>query len=259
MSLTVSPSPAAIATSALARGPARDAPVQAPTARPHGRTFALSSARTFTAPGFKGQIEMGRRLHVHVVDSDCTRRAAIARELYGSSIHVEIYEDLDELISRAPSHGPVLVNADQPFLDEKRCVETIRQRAGCLPVAFYSAQPSPEKIVRAMLSGAIDYLQWPSSSEGLHVAVVRMAHVGEEKTRLEKRRAAARQRVEALTKRERDVLIGVAEGDSNKEIAIRLGLSPRTVEIHRGNMLSRLDARSTADAVRIGLYSELID
>jgi two-component system response regulator FixJ len=86
-----------------------------------------------------------------------------------------------------------------------------------------------------------------------------MARDGEERTRIEKRRHAARMRVEALSQRERDVLLGVAEGDSNKEIASRLGISPRTVEIHRGNMIARLNARSTADAIRIGFCSGLIE
>ena len=202
---------------------------------------------------------MGQRLHVHVVDSDCARRAAIARGLYGKSIHVEIYEDLDELIGRVPSPGTVLVHADQPYHDEAQVIDAVREWAGYVPVAFYCAAPSPEKIVKAMLSGAIDYLQWPLSSDGLTGTVMRVARVGEEKARFERRKAAARQCVEALTKRERDVLIGIVEGDSTKQIAKQLGISPRTVEIHRANMYSRLNARSTADAIRIGLSSGLID
>ena len=107
---------------------------------------------------------MDQQLHVHVVDADSARRAAIARELYSRSIHVEIYEDLDELIDRAPSQGLVLVHADPLLFDETRFIEAIRARAGYLPVAFYSAEPSPEKIVRAMLCGAVDYMRWPSPS-----------------------------------------------------------------------------------------------
>ena len=202
---------------------------------------------------------MDQCVHVHVVDANCAGRAAIARELYGQSIHVEIYEDLDELISRAPSQGTVLVHADQPSLDETECLETVRQRAGYMPVAFYSATPSPEKIVKAMQSGAVDYMQWPRSSGELKGDVMRVALAGEEKVRFEAKRYSARRRVEMLTKRERDVLIGLADGGSNKEIARDLGISPRTVEIHRAGMLARLEARSTAEAIRIGLYSGLFD
>jgi FixJ family two-component response regulator len=202
---------------------------------------------------------MIQRLHVHIVDSNSTRRAAIARELYGRTIHVEIYEDLDELLDQAPSQGLVLLHPDYPFLDEMHMIEAVRD-AGCyLPVAFYSAQPSPEKIVQAIHAGAIDYLQWPTSRDGLENTIMHMARTGEERSQSETRKFHARQIVGTLTQREREVLVAVVEGDSNKEIAKRLGISPRTVEVHRGNMMSRLNARSTAEAVRIGLRSGLVD
>jgi two-component system, LuxR family, response regulator FixJ len=199
-----------------------------------------------------------RRLHVHVVDADCARRAAIARDLYGKSVHVEIYEDLHELISCEPSWGTVLAHADQPRFDDSLFIETLHERTGYMPIAFYSEAPAPERIVSAMLSGAIDYMRWPSPT-GFLDAVMRMSRRGEEKARLEARRHNARRRVEMLTRRERDVLVRLVAGDSNKEIAQHLGISPRTVEIHRSGMLSRLNARSTADAVRIGLHSGLLD
>ncbi len=201
---------------------------------------------------------MGQRLHVHVVDSDCARRAAIARELYSRSIHVEIYEDLDELFARAPAEGTVLVHADHPSFDEMQLIETVRERAGYLPVAFYSEAPAPDKVVNAMLCGAIGYMQWPAPADALRGSLQRVASLGDERIRLEKRKSAARQSVEALTRRERDVLVRVVEGDSNKEIALHLGSSPRTGESHRSTMLTRLTARSTADAVRIGLQSGLV-
>jgi FixJ family two-component response regulator len=234
-----------------------DSPVRHVPSR--GPRFGAGPRPDLRGGALKAVPQSGQRLLVHVVDSDCARRAALARELYGTSIHVEIYEDLDELIDRAPSQGIALVHADQSFLDEGQFIALVRERAGFLPVAFYAAAPSPEKIVRAMLSGAIDYMQWPSTSDGLKVTMLRMARVGEEKGRVEARRSAARQRVARLTTRERDVLVRVVEGDSNKEIARRLGLSPRTIEIHRGSMLARPAARSTAHAVRIGLDSGLID
>ena len=201
----------------------------------------------------------GQRLQVHLVDADSARRATIARELYANAIHVEIYEDLDELLDSAPTKGFVLAEADQSDVDERTFIGAVRERVGYLPVAFYSAQPLPEKIVGAMLAGAIDYAQWPSAEEGFNATVMRVARIGEERARFERRKSNARQRVEALTQREREVLVRVIEGDSNKEIAQRLAISPRTVEIHRGNMLARLEARSTAEAVRIGVHSGLLD
>ena len=196
---------------------------------------------------------------VHIVDSDHHRRAAIARQLYGRAIHAEIYEDLDEFESRCPSRGAVLINDDRPSPEREPQAERIGSRTGHLPVAFFSADPSPQKIVKAMRSGALDYLQWPFTPEALNDNVVSLARLGEEAAGTAGRKAEARRRADRLTQRERDVLRGLIHGNSNKETAISLGISPRTVEIHRGNMMARLNARSTGDAVRMGLEAGLGD
>lgn len=196
--------------------------------------------------------------YVHVVDPDDARRAKIARELYARSIHAEIYESIDELVGRAPTHGTLLI-ADQDPVEAEDSLEAIRSNSSYLPVAFYSENPSPHRIVKAMLSGAQDYLDWPFSSETLDHSVSRLRRHGEQFARVEQRKAEARQLVAALTPRERDVLEGLLEGESNKGIAKNLGLSPRTVEIHRSNMMARLSAQSTSDAVRIAVYAGLGD
>ena len=202
---------------------------------------------------------MGEPCYIHVVDSDSARRAQIARQLYGRSYHAEIYESIDELIDRAPDRGAVLICDDVGAPESDVSLETIRARTSYLPVAYFSENPSPDRIVRAMLRGALDYLQWPISTEALDAAVTRLGDEGERQAKIERRKAEARQRVERLTPRERDVLVGLIAGASNKHIAQELGISPRTVEIHRGNMMSRLNARSVSDAVRLGLYAGLSD
>ena len=202
---------------------------------------------------------MIERSYVHIVDSDSSRRALIASRLYERCFHAEIYEDLDELVNQSPLKGALLVNADDESFDLDSLIETLLSNESYVPVAFFSTDPSPEKIVRAMLSGALDYLQWPLSADALKDSVVRLTRLGEARAKVERRKAEARKLVESLTPRERDVLNGIVAGGSNKDIASQLGISVRTVEIHRGNMMSRLSARSTSDAVRIGLYAGLTD
>jgi len=194
--------------------------------------------------------------YVHVVDPDGARRAKIARELYARSIHAEIYDSVDELITRAPTHGTLLI-ADEAPADSEEALGTIRAQNGYLPAAFYAENPSPQQIVRAMLSGALDYLAWPFSEEALDRSINRLRYQGEQFARVERRKAEARALLAALTPRERDVLEGLLEGETNKGIAKKLGLSPRTVEIHRSNMMARLNAQSASDAVRIGIYAGL--
>jgi two-component system response regulator FixJ len=201
---------------------------------------------------------MVARHHVHVIDPDPARRARIARELYSPSIHAEIYENVEELLDRAPAHGSLLI-ADQEPVDAGESLEELWSQCSYLPAAFYSEDPSPQRIVKAMLSGALDYLEWPISPEALVRSVSRLQRQGEQVARIARRKAEARQVVTTLTPRERDVLEGLLEGESNKGIANKLGLSPRTVEIHRANMMARLNAQSTSDAVRIGIYAGLGD
>lgn len=201
---------------------------------------------------------MVERHHVHVIDPDAARRAKIARELYSPSIHAEIYESVEELVDRAPTHGSLLI-ADQDSANPEESIEALWSQNSYLPVAFYSENPSPQKIVKAMLSGALDYLEWPFSAEALDRSVKRLQKQGEQAAKVARRKAEARQLVATLTRRERDVLEGLLEGESNKGIAKKLGLSPRTVEIHRANMMARLNAQSTSDAARIGIYAGLGD
>lgn len=201
---------------------------------------------------------MAARHHVHVIDPNPGRRAKIARELYSPSIHAEIYESVEELLNRAPTHGSLLI-ADQQPAEAERSLEELWSQSSYLPVAFYSEDPSPQRIVEAMLSGALDYLEWPFSAEALDRSVRRLQRQGDQAAKVMRRKAEACQLVATLTPRERDVLEGLLAGESNKGIAKKLGLSPRTVEIHRGNMMARLNAQSTSDAVRIGIYAGLGD
>ena len=108
-----------------------------------------------------------------------------------------------------------------------------------------------------MSSGAMDFLGWPCPPSDLTDMVTRLNQVAVRIGPRERNRAKARRLVNLLSRREKDVLNGLVSGASNKEMARQLGISPRTVEIHRAAMMSRLNAQSAADAVRIGLYAGL--
>ncbi|EJL27095.1 response regulator transcription factor [Novosphingobium sp. AP12] len=110
-----------------------------------------------------------------------------------------------------------------------------------------------------MLDGAIDYIAWPISPEelveNLAKAITRAEGLGNAKLR----EVMARARVDRLTRREREVLGGVASGLSNRLIGEKLSISPRTVEIHRANMLNKLGANHTSDAIRIAIEASLVN
>jgi FixJ family two-component response regulator len=204
----------------------------------------------------KESLMTGHR-HIHVIDPDSRRRARIAFELAHRNLHAEIYENLKEFASRIPDDGAIFV-ADEPGCCNPGDLRTILDRLGSpLPVAVYAAEPSAQRIVDAMLQGALDYLQWPFDPKLLETAIARLSCEGERRAFRAQRGASAKAAIDHLSVREHEVLELMVEGDSNKEIGRRLGISPRTVEIHRGNMMRKLNARSPSDAVRLAMYAGL--
>lgn len=191
-----------------------------------------------------------------LVDEDHRRRAAVTHALAGSNIHVEPYEDPEEIIAHWPRDGVLLVH------DRDRTIGDLLDHMGrvnaWLPMVGFSQEPDTRRVVQAVLQGAIDYIAWPFEAETLK-GVIADAHaragmIGNAKLR----EAMARARIEKLSRREREVLGCVASGLSNRLIGDKLGISPRTVEIHRANMLHKMGAQHTSDAIRIAIEAALV-
>ena len=200
---------------------------------------------------------MNRRRNLLLVDGDFRRRAAISHCLSGTGIHVEPFEDTAELFSRWPRDGLLLVH------DSGTAITSLLGHMGrtgdWLPIIAFAEQPTTRRIVEAVLQGAVDYLVWPFDEteldETMKVAEERAVSVSGSKLR----EAVARSRVERLTRREREVLAGVAGGLSNRLIGEKLNISPRTVEIHRANMLNKMGANHTSEAIRIAIEASLVN
>ena len=191
---------------------------------------------------------------VHVIDPDVRRRARVSRELNTYSLHVEIYEDIQEFLQIAPAEGLVLA-ADGS--EGQRIGEILRTSSIHLPVVGYAEDPSTGEVVEAMLAGATGFLRWPFDDREFIDTLNRMSNEGELRVRRELFLFEAKTQVESLSRRERQVLTALIGGLSNKQIGEALEISPRTVEIHRSHMMTKLKARSVADAVRMALYAGL--
>ena len=200
---------------------------------------------------------MSTRTNLYLVDGDSRRRASISHSMAGSDLHVEPFEDVSELIANAPRDGVLLVHDEgeviAPLLDH------MSNSGDWLPIIAYSESPTPNRIVDAVLRGAVDYLTFPLEvavvTESVSLAAQRSAAMAGSKLR----EAVARSRIERLTRREREVLAGVADGLSNRMIGEKLAISPRTVEIHRANMLNKMGATHTSEAIRIAIEASLIN
>jgi two-component system response regulator FixJ len=194
---------------------------------------------------------------IHVIDPDIRRRAQVHRELSNRDAPVEIYEDLEEFCRSRPNDGFVFAFHDGESSHPSDVVEAMRANGCLLPIVMYAEQPATESVVSALRSGALDYLEWPFIPGRLGSAFRRLESDGDRLRKTEQLRDAARAGIGRLSNREREVLVWIIQGLSNKEIARVLHISPRTVEIHRGKMMAKLHAQSTADAVRIALYAGL--
>ena len=201
-----------------------------------------------------------------LIDGNSRRRAAICYMLaqeeawwdHGEHghIHAEPFENVREFILRWPRVGTILIeDADDNIT---HLLNTMALHGVSRPVLSYSEHPSTHRVVEALHEGVIDYLEWPFCSEDI-ATVLRVIESGAEKTPgLKMRDEQARDRVQKLTKREREVLAGVAGGLSNRVLGEHMSISPRTVEAHRANMLHKMGVHCTADAIRIAIEAEII-
>lgn len=192
-----------------------------------------------------------------LIDSNSRRRAGISHVLSAGAIHVEPFENVSELATSWPRSGVVLIHDEDGAIED--LIDSMARHGEWFPIIAFAEEPAAQRIVQAILDGAIDYIAWPISpeqlSENLGKAITRAESLGNAKLR----EVMARARVERLTRREREVLGGVASGLSNRLIGEKLSISPRTVEIHRANMLNKLGANHTSDAIRIAIEAALVN
>jgi two-component system response regulator FixJ len=192
---------------------------------------------------------------VVVLDSDAARRHRLVRSLYVAAWHVEPYESFDELQAFLPA-GSIIIAHDDDAIPRK-LFDLLLERGSWWPIVFYAADPEPSRIVDVMLMGAIDYLRWPIPdallNERLRLLLERQMSFAE----LRQKASRSKRLIAALTQREREVLFFLSQGASNKSIAQELKLSPRTVEIHRGNMMGKLGVKHVGEAISIALYADL--
>lgn len=192
-----------------------------------------------------------------LIDSDMRRRAAISHALAAASIHVEPFENIAELAMAWPRSGVVMIHDEAGTVAD--LIEKMATHAEWYPIIAFSENPAANRIVQAVLDGAIDYVSWPITAQELNATLAHAIEKAEASGNSKLREVMAKARLDRLTKREREVLDGVASGLSNRLIGEKLAISPRTVEIHRANMLNKLGANHTSEAIRIAIEASLVN
>jgi two-component system response regulator FixJ len=193
------------------------------------------------------------RTTLHIVGGESRSRAEQARVAFALGHHAEVYADLGELLDRPPREGIVLAAESGEPGGTRRLIEALGEAGIWSPVVVMAHEIKLEHVVAGVRAGALDYLALPLEMGGfarrLHT-IAAEAGPYEERRR---REVEALRRIGQLSQRERQVLALLSAGLANKEIAQQLEISPRTVEIHRANMMHKLGAGHAADAVKAWL------
>jgi two-component system response regulator FixJ len=196
---------------------------------------------------------------IHIIDDEDSVRRSASFMLKTSGFSVEAWPSgvafLKEVRHVEP--GCILLDVRMPEMDGLEVQRTLHERGVTMPVIILTGHGDITIAVRAMKAGAIDFIEKPFEKDvllgAIEAAFERLDASGEANSRAEE----AIVLLAALSPREREVLEGLAQGLPNKTIAYDLGISARTVEVHRANVMTKLGARSLSDALRIAFAAGL--
>jgi two-component system response regulator FixJ len=195
---------------------------------------------------------------VHIVDDDDGVRRSAAFMLKHSGYRVESHISGVEFLKEAKSHerGCVLLDVRMPEMDGLQVQQEMAKRGVDMPVVILTGHGDIAVAVKAMRAGAVNFIEKPYEKEALLHAIEEAFQRLDRAHDRDMKADEARVRLASLTGRERDVLNGLVAGYPNKTIAYDLGISPRTVEIYRANMMEKLRVRSLSEALRIAFIAE---
>jgi two-component system, LuxR family, response regulator FixJ len=198
---------------------------------------------------------------VHVIDDDEAVRQSLAFLLSTAHIGVRTYESAAAFLSALPDahSGCVVTDVRMPDMSGIDLLRRLKQLNVALPVIVITGHGDVQLAVEAMKIGAVDFIEKPFDDETLLAAIKSALGRWQKDSKQESERARLAEKLATLSSRERDVLNGLVAGKPNKVIAFDLGISPRTVEIYRANVMTKTGASSLSDLVRMALVVGLMD
>jgi two-component system response regulator FixJ len=195
--------------------------------------------------------------HVHVVDDDRDVRRSISFMLGVADLHsrpfasgADLLESLEEI-----QPGAILLDIRMPEMDGFQVMAALAERGIEWPVVVMTGHGEVSVAVQAMKAGAVDFLEKPFGEDVLLASLTRAFGLLKDRAEKAERRTAAQGRIALLSSRESEVLRGLMAGHSNKLLARRLDISLRTVEMHRANMMDRLQVSSLAEALTLAVQA----
>jgi two-component system, LuxR family, response regulator FixJ len=194
---------------------------------------------------------------IHAVDADAAMRRSLERLLKLVGLATECYASAKAVLDAAPlpSHGCILVDVRLPDVDGLKLHARLHDLGVHLPMIVIAGRGNVATAVQAMTGGAFDFIEKPFANEELLDSVE--AALAAVRTHRDAEIQTATDRIARLSRREGQVLDALVAGRPNKAIAYDLGLSVRTVEVHRARMMERLGVRQLAEAVRLAVLARM--
>ena len=204
---------------------------------------------------------MSARRMIHIVDDEEAIRRSAGFMLKTSGYAVSTYASGDAFLQAAKEAEPgcVLLDVRMPGMDGLEVQKVMAERGIAMPVVVLTGHGDITVAVRAMKGGAVDFIEKPFEKAVLLTAITAAFERLDDVEARAARASDAAIAIAALTNREQDVLKGMAQGLPNKTIAFDLGISPRTVEVHRANLMAKLQVKSLSEALRLAFATSLQD
>ena len=191
---------------------------------------------------------------VFIVDDDSSVRKGLERLIKSTGLKVETFASAEEFLQRKPYRGGpscLVLDVRMPGLSGVDLQKELIQKGISLPIIFITGHGSIPMSVKAMKDGAVDFLPKPFGEEELLFAIDRAVDKAVQVRKNESEKAKIQRRVKTLTPREHECLRWVITGMLNKQIAPKLGVTEKTVKVHRGRLMHKMQAVSVADLVRL--------
>ena len=195
---------------------------------------------------------------VHVIDDDPGLRKSLSFLLTVNGFGVRVYPSAIAFLEAMPvPDGCILTDMRMPELTGLELVRRLKGEGCELPIIAMTGHGDVELAVAAMKAGVVDFIAKPFSDAALLQSLADARAARTAPLSADHARIAAMERLEGLSPRERDVLIGITDGKLNKTIAYELEISPRTVEIYRANVMTKTGSRNLAELMRLALAAGL--
>ena len=197
---------------------------------------------------------------VHVIDDDDAARDSLEFLLKSARLQVQTYDSAKKFLTHisGAAAGCIITDVRMPEINGIDLLRKVREMNLQTPVIVITGHADVPLAVEVMRAGAIEFLEKPYDDEVLLAAVKTALGQAHDQSNQSHEKQALHERLSTLSTREREVLEGLVAGKPNKVIAFDLGISPRTVEIYRANVMTKMQAASLSELVRMALISGIL-